>query len=226
MARPKSTGCCSIPSLKVSTIVLGSIGFILWAAAIGATTYITFDVMSGAYLQPFPILMAGIILVGVNIAYIYQTSLIILTLTESKRISREVVESVRGNTARLVAFLLVGFAEWVTSVVFYVMEGMDRLEYITLFGCSFSFVWTVVVAAVAGSLTHVAKNRGRDEHMPQDHFPLAESYYSSPEQFETRDKMYHRQKETRPKKPTYAQSMPGTWATPVHGRVSSWANDH
>ncbi|XP_063588128.1 uncharacterized protein LOC134765406 [Penaeus indicus] len=221
MEQSKSSGCCLVSSLKVSTIVLGSIGLLLWPAAICATTYITFDVVNGNYLQPFPIVMAAIILVGVNIAYIYQTSLIILTLTESKRMSRQVVESVRRNTACLVAFLLVGFAEWVTSVVFYVMEGMDRVEYITLFGCSFSFVWTAVVAAVAGSLTHVAENGSRDEHTPRDHFPLID--YSA-EQFETRNEMHHRYKETRSTKPSYARSMPGTWATPVHGRVSPWSS--
>lgn len=70
----------------------------------------------------------------------------------------EVIQSVRRNTARLVAFLLIGFAAWVNSVVWYAMYGVNWdgwFVYVTLFGCSFSFVWTVVVAGVAGSLTHM-----------------------------------------------------------------------
>lgn len=58
---------------------------------------------------------------------------------------------------------MVGFAEWVTSVVWYAMYGTmfdPWFVYVTLFGCSFSFVWTVMVAAVAGSLTHVVRVAG------------------------------------------------------------------
>ncbi|ROT73774.1 hypothetical protein C7M84_007776 [Penaeus vannamei] len=172
-AEAESTGCCSVSSLRTSTIVLGSIGLVLWPIAITSTTLLIFGEL-GHYSNPILVMMAAIILIGVNIAYIYQTCLIIFTLTESKRMSRGIVNSVRSHTARLLTFLLVGIAEWVTSVVFYVMEGKDRLQHIPLIGCSFSFVWTVVVVAVAGSLTVVAKRNGGWD-MPRDEIPLVEA---------------------------------------------------
>ncbi|XP_042863903.1 uncharacterized protein LOC122248136 isoform X2 [Penaeus japonicus] len=175
------------------------------------------------YSNPLAITVAALILMGVNIAYIYLTSLMIFSLTASKQLTREAIESVRKNTARLVAFLLVGFAEWVTSVVWFVMYGLDWdgwFVYVTLFACSFSFVWTVVVAAVAGSLTAEAKHGGLNEQMPQDGFAMVELLHDTYDRFGTRSYLTPRYEEPRLKKPIHAHYMPGTWVVP--GRASPW----
>ncbi|XP_047497163.1 uncharacterized protein LOC125044516 [Penaeus chinensis] len=158
MASQGSPVCCSASSLKVATLVLGSIGLVLWPTAIGFTCGYGFYGLNGYYPTPFGTTALSIMIIGVNIAYIYLTSLIIFNLTGSPRLSPEIIQSVRRNTARLVAFLLIGFAGWVNSVVWYAMYGIDWdgwFVYVTLFSCSFSFVWTAMVAGVAGSLTHM-----------------------------------------------------------------------
>ncbi|XP_042863879.1 uncharacterized protein LOC122248124 [Penaeus japonicus] len=212
--------CCSVSSLKVSTIVLGSIGLVIWPTAIGFTCGYGFYGTSVYYGNPVGSMMLSIILIGVNIAYMYLTSLIIFNLTGSKQLTREAIESVRKNTARLVAFLLVGFAEWATSLVWFVMYGLDWdgwFVYVTLFACSFSFVWTVVVAAVAGSLTHIYGETGME--VPQDQFPMVGN---PQQQFHHQDPPRY---ESQAREPNYAHPKRNTSGAPVHGHVSPWA-DH
>ncbi|XP_042863886.1 uncharacterized protein LOC122248126 isoform X2 [Penaeus japonicus] len=211
--------CCSVSSLKVSTIVLGSIGLVIWPLVVGFTCGYGFHETNRYYANPVETMMLSIILIGVNIAYMYLTSLIIFKLTGSKQLTREAIESVRKNTARLVAFLLVGFAVWVTSVVWFidVPYWADWSVYVTLFVCSFSFVWTVVVAAVAGSLTQIYGETGME--VSQDQFPMV----GNPQQrFRHQDPpRYDRQS----REPIYAHPKRNTSGAPVHGRVSPWA-DH
>ncbi|XP_042863887.1 uncharacterized protein LOC122248126 isoform X3 [Penaeus japonicus] len=211
--------CCSVSSLKVSTIVLGSIGLVIWPLVVGFTCGYGFYEMSEYYGSQVESILS-IILIGVNIAYMYLTSLIIFKLTGSKQLTREAIESVRKNTARLVAFLLVGFAEWATSLVWFVMYGLDWdgwFVYVTLFACSFSFVWTVVVAAVAGSLTHIYGETGME--VPQDQFPMVGN---PQQQFHHQDPPRY---ESQAREPNYAHPKRNTSGAPVHGHVSPWA-DH
>nr|XP_027216394.1 uncharacterized protein LOC113809107 [Penaeus vannamei] len=219
MESQRSPECCSVFSLKISTIVLGSIGLVIWPTAIGFTCGYGFYGFNGYYHSPFALTAAAVILIGVNIAYVYLTCLIIFKLTGSRQLTPEVIQSVRRNTAQLVAFLLVGFAEWVTSVVWYAMYGImfdPWFVYVTLFGCSFSFVWTVMVAAVSGSLTHVYKP------------PYEQALQDLPEVYDTQSRFRGEvpsRFDTHPKEPIYAHPNRSSATAPVHGRVSPWA-DH
>ncbi|XP_063588130.1 uncharacterized protein LOC134765407 [Penaeus indicus] len=221
MASQSSPVCCSVSSLKVATIVLGSIGLVLWPTAIGFTCGYGFYALNGYYPTPLGSTMLSIMIIGVNIAYIYLTSLIIFKLTESSQLTPEVIQSVRKNTARLVAFLLIGFAGWVNSVVWFAMYGIywdGWFVYVTLFSCSFSFVWTTVVAAVAGSLTHMYVPVY--EQAPRD---LSQTYDPKGRFGGEVSTRY----EGRPKEPIYAHPNRNrnSVAAPVHGQVAPWA-DH
>ncbi|XP_037783190.1 uncharacterized protein LOC119579449 [Penaeus monodon] len=218
MASHGSPACCSVSSLKVATIVLGSIGLVLWPTAIGFTCGYAFYGVNGYYPTPLGTTALAIILIGVNMAYIYLTSLIIFKLTGSRQMTPEVIQSVRRNTARLVAFLLIGFAAWVNSVVWYAMYGVNWdgwFVYVTLFGCSFSFVWTVVVAGVAGSLTHMYQPMYEQtpREPPKDYDPQGRFRREVPTRYEGHARE------------TQFPTPKGNRGAPPDGHVSPWA-DH
>ncbi|KAK4307668.1 hypothetical protein Pmani_020591 [Petrolisthes manimaculis] len=181
----------SIGALGVTTIVFGAISMLIFGTAIGVT--LGYGYFFGRTLY------ASCVLIPANIGLLYVTSRIIFLITaedviivstdnelrlnniSKKRNSKLAstfpdaagLQDLHQNVARLLAFTILTFSVWVTSIVWFVMYNhydSYYYSYIALFGCSFSYIFGIIMTGLSGGL--IMQNRTRTTLAPSETHPL------------------------------------------------------
>lgn len=135
--------------LKISTIILGAFGMLFWGTVIAVC-------LSLGFYSDFATLLGSFLLAIVNAVYIFYTCRIIFFCTAATFPSPGTLLDVRKTVSRLTAVNIIGFFLFIAAIVLIATDDYydDYYYYDSLamlFGCSFSFLWTIVVVAVAGA---------------------------------------------------------------------------
>ncbi|KAK4307667.1 hypothetical protein Pmani_020591 [Petrolisthes manimaculis] len=155
----------SIGALGVTTIVFGAISMLIFGTAIGVT--LGYGYFFGRTLY------ASCVLIPANIGLLYVTSRIIFLITASTFPDAAGLQDLHQNVARLLAFTILTFSVWVTSIVWFVMYNhydSYYYSYIALFGCSFSYIFGIIMTGLSGGL--IMQNRTRTTLAPSETHPL------------------------------------------------------
>ncbi|XP_071545070.1 uncharacterized protein [Panulirus ornatus] len=137
--------CCTASTLKVSIVVFGFLGMLMWGSSIGFV--IGYDDVCFGLL-----VIALSLLIPINVGYIYVTSRIMFLISHISFPSETSLLDLNKNTARLLAFMVAGFSLWVTSTVWFAVR-LDYYDcYMIFFLCNFGFVPAAVVVGMAGGL--------------------------------------------------------------------------
>lgn len=175
--------------LKIVTIVMGAIGMVLWGCAIG------FPI--GYSMQISDTIILSVLLIPINICYCYYTARIIYIITSESFPSPMDFRDVRKNCAKLVAATVPGFAGWIVATIWFAKKPTNLYDqsYETVFGCSFSFIWTVVVLSLASayetkvSRTYYGRN-GNKKSLLKSRNPLVPFDSLAPEPSQRRSSHY------------------------------------
>ncbi|KAK3864653.1 hypothetical protein Pcinc_029690 [Petrolisthes cinctipes] len=152
----------SIGALSVFIIVFGAISLLIFGTAIGVTLGYGYYTGRTTY--------ASWVLIPANFGLLYVTCRIIFLITASTFPDAAGLQDLHQNVARLLAFTMLTFSVWVTSLVWFVMYSY-HYSITALFGCSFSYVFGIIMTGLSGGLIFQKRTRTTPalEHHPLQH---------------------------------------------------------
>ncbi|XP_063873944.1 uncharacterized protein LOC135107698 isoform X1 [Scylla paramamosain] len=145
---PAANAASANMGLKITLTVFGSFGLAIWGTSIGFMLgWNRGNVLMLAGLAEYVSIIA-------NAGMIYVTCRIMFLIMNSSFPGGTSLQDLQQCVARLVAFTVLGFTTWVTSIV-WLAQNPNMDESIVYHACNYGFVISSVVAGLAGGLLRI-----------------------------------------------------------------------
>lgn len=136
----------------VALIVTSSIGLAVWATSIG-------NLFGWGFVYfPTKVLIGTCVSIADNAVMMYVASRLIFLVTKTNLTSATSYHDLHQCVSRMVVATIIGFAAWVTSIAWLAINPNSG-TYIVYHCCNYGFIFSAVVAGLAGGLLNQFRAR-------------------------------------------------------------------
>ncbi|XP_050733557.1 uncharacterized protein LOC127007069 [Eriocheir sinensis] len=175
MPPPAYNAATPLGTKKTLIVVLGVFSIVVWCTSIGFLIGWGYGYYSETASE-IKIIYGNFLSVPANAAMIYATARIIFIIMDTDFPCPASLRDLKQSISRLVAFSMLGFTGWVTSLVWLSIYNTDNFLMCHL--CNYGFIFGGLMAALANSLASRTREAAKTPALPlQAHYNQA---YPSP----------------------------------------------